>query len=70
VLGVVALSFVAWADQTFVATSAATNLQTLAEVNHGVGLGLRIALVIAVVGLINDGWKLVRKWTPAKRLAF
>jgi len=70
VLGVVALAIVVRADQIFVATSATTNLQTLAQVNHSVGLAMRIALVIAVVGLINDGWKLVRKWTPARRLAF
>jgi len=70
VLGVMALAIVAWSGQTFVATSAATNLQTLAEVNHGVGLALRIALVIAMVGLVNDAWKLVRRWGPAKGLAF
>jgi len=70
VLAVVAFSIVAWNGELFVATSPAADLHNLADVNQGVELALRIALVFAGVGLVKKGWQLVRRWTPAKRLAF
>jgi len=70
VLAVVAFSIVAWTGQLFVATSSTANLHDLAAVNQAVELALRIALVFAAVGVAKKGWQMVRRWKPAKRLAF
>jgi len=70
VLAIVALSILAWAGQLFIATSSAANLHDLADVNQGVQLALRIALVFAAIGLAKKGWQIVRRVGPARRLAF
>lgn len=59
-LGLVALSLVAFAQQVIVSSSPTANLQQLATVNHAVSLGLRIALFFAVIGFITEIWKYLR----------
>jgi hypothetical protein len=70
VLAVVALSIVAWTGPLFVATNSTVNLHDLADVNQGVELALRIAVVFAAVGVARKGWQMMRRWKPARRLAF
>jgi len=70
VLAVIAFGILAWSAQLFVAAGSATNLHDIADVNHGVQLALRIALVFSVIGLTKKGWQLMKSWGPAKQLAF
>jgi fumarate reductase subunit C len=59
-IGIVALALLAFAGQIFVATSAGLDAQKLADVNHGVSLALRIALLFAAFGFVSEIWKYVR----------
>ena len=68
-LGVVALGTVACAKELLVAATATANLQKLAEVNHAMSLGFRIALLFAVAGLVKEGWEFAKRKVPATRLA-
>ena len=54
----------------FVATSAATNQHALNAVNHAINLSFRIVLVIVILQLLIDAWKLYRPTLPSKSLAF
>ena len=68
-LGVVALGTVACAKELLVPASASANLQKLAEVNHAMSLGFRIALIFAIVGLVKEAWELAKRKVPVTRLA-
>jgi hypothetical protein len=54
----------------FVPASAAVDMHSLAAINHAVGLGFRVVLLISVVTLLVDLWKQRRRWIPASKLAF
>jgi len=69
-LGVVALSIMAWTADYFVPSGAGVDAQKLASVNYGVGLAIKIALFFAVLGLLIESWKYVKRQVPAGRLAF
>ncbi len=70
IFAIAAAAYMAFAGDYFVATSAAANLHTLASVNHGMTLAFRIALFFAVLGLITDSWKSVKRYMPTERFAF
>jgi hypothetical protein len=59
-ISLVGLSLLAFAGQIFVATSASVDAQKLADINYGVSLALRIALIVAAFGFVSDIWKYVR----------
>jgi hypothetical protein len=69
-LSIVALGIVAWSKELLVPSNASANLQKLAEVNHAMSLGLRIALFFAVAGLVKEAWQFAKRKTPVARLAF
>jgi hypothetical protein len=69
-LGVVALGIVACSKELLVPASAAANLQKLAEVNHSMGLGLRVALVFAIAGLVKEAWQFAKRKGPVAQFAF
>jgi hypothetical protein len=66
-IGIVALALLAFAGQIFVATSAGLDAQKLADVNHGVSLALRIALLFAAFGFVSEIWKYVRGRVHVRR---
>ena len=70
VLGAVAVGVLVWAKELLIPANASTNLQTLAAVNHGMGLAFRIALIFAILGLATEAWKLAKRKTPVTCLAF
>jgi hypothetical protein len=59
-LGIGALSFLAFARQIIVSSSPTADLQQLATLNHALSLALRIALFFAVFGLVSEIWKYLR----------
>ena len=63
-LSIAASGLVAFTGEYFVPTSAAADLHMLATVNHGMALAVRIALFCAILGLITDGWKTIRRHIP------
>ncbi len=66
----VALGYLA-ADGTYlVAADATQNLQKIATVNHWMSVSFRIAVFFAVLGLLSEGWKLMRRAVPKARFAF
>lgn len=69
-LGIGALSFLAFARQIIVASSPTADLQQLATVNHALSLAFRIALFFAVFGLVSETWKYLRtRVQPRRQLA-
>jgi hypothetical protein len=66
-IGIVAISQLALAQQVIVATSATADLQQLATVNHALSLAFKLALFFAVFGLISEHWKYLRKGVPLQR---
>lgn len=69
-LATTAAGYMAFAGAFFTATSAEANLATLAAVNHGMTVAFRIALFFAVLGLLTDSWKSIKRFIPTERLAF
>ncbi|HZL25796.1 MAG TPA: hypothetical protein VFC39_04620 [Acidobacteriaceae bacterium] len=69
-LGLAILVIMVTTSVYFVPASAAVDLQSLATINHAVGLGFRVVLVISVIMLLVDLWKERRRWIPAGKLAF
>jgi hypothetical protein len=59
-LGIAALSLLAFSKQIIVAANPLVDAQKLAGVNHAIGLALRIALFVAAVGVVLDAWKFLR----------
>jgi hypothetical protein len=70
VLSIVALGIVAWSKELLVPLNASTNLQNLAQMNHAMSFGLRIALIFAVLGLVKEAWQLAKRKAPVTRFAF
>ena len=68
--GLASTAFLASMKTYFIATSPATNLATLAVVNRSINLGFRIVLLIVLLQLLIDVWKLFRPTLRAKSLAF
>jgi hypothetical protein len=60
-IGIGALSLLAFGRQVIVSSSPTANLQQLATINHAISLALRIALLLAVFGLISEIWKYLRE---------
>ena len=69
VISIVTFSIIAFAGEFFV-PNATTNLQKLAIVNHSMEIAFRIALLIAIIGFIIEGWKSFKRFIPTERLAF
>ncbi len=69
-LALFALGMLAWHSVYFVAASASADLAQIAEVNHAVGLALRVALVVAVAGYLKEAWKYAKRSGPMRQLAF
>ena len=65
-----AIGYMAAAGEYFVATSAAADLHSLASVNHGMAIAFRIGVFFAILGLITDSWKSIKRLVPTERLAF
>ena len=68
--GVAATAFLATMKTYFVATSPTTNLAALANVNHWMGTSFRIVLVIVLLQLLIEAWKLLRPSLSTRRLVF
>ncbi len=69
-LGVVAIGWLAFSTAYFVPCGPAANLQTIASVNQAVGLAMRIAFVAALIGVVRDIWKYVRREKLVGQMAF
>ncbi|HEY5328420.1 MAG TPA: hypothetical protein VIJ79_00935 [Acidobacteriaceae bacterium] len=69
-LGLAILVIMVTTSVYFVPASAAVDMHSLATINHAVGLGFRVVLVISVIMLLVDLWKERRRWIPAGKLAF
>jgi len=69
-LGLIAIGWLASGSTYFVATGPAANLRNLADVNHGVGIAFRIALVIAIAGWVRQAWQYAKRWKPLRQMVF
>jgi hypothetical protein len=69
-LGIAALSVLAFAKEILVPVRPLVDLQQLATINHGITLGLRIAFLCAVLGMLAEIWKYARRSLRVDRLAF
>jgi len=69
-LGVVAVGMIACAKELLVAANGSANLQKLAEVNHAMSLAFRIALIIAIVGLVKEVWEYANRMRVVRQMAF
>ncbi|HSY35844.1 MAG TPA: hypothetical protein VK814_08850 [Acidobacteriaceae bacterium] len=69
-VGVASTAFLAAMKTYFVASGPAANQATLAAVNHGIGIAFRIVLILTVIDLFVEAWKLFRPSLRSKGLAF
>jgi hypothetical protein len=69
-LSIAACATLAFAREYFVPVSHSADLQRLADVNHAMALAFRVALFFAVLGLLTDGWKSVKRFLPTDPLVF
>ena len=69
-VGVVSTAFLASMKVYFVATSPSTDRVALAAVNHWLGISFRIVLIIVVLQLLIDAWKLFFPSLRARSLVF
>jgi hypothetical protein len=69
-LAVVAIAWLAFANEFFVAASAAVSQSDLLSANRGVGIALRIAVVISVIGIGKKSWKYLKQRKGAATFAF
>jgi hypothetical protein len=60
VIGLAAISLLAFARQIIVSSIGTADLQQLATVNHALSLAFRVALFFAAVGLVSELWKYLR----------
>ena len=68
--GLASTVFLASMKTYIIATGPAANQANLAVVNHWIGVSFRIVLLIVVLQLLIDAWKLVRPTLRTKSLAF
>jgi hypothetical protein len=69
-LAVVAIAWLAFGNELFVATSAAVSQSDLMGANHGVSIALRIAVVVSVIGIGKKSWQYLRQRRGMAMLAF
>jgi hypothetical protein len=70
VFGISTTAILVCSKTYFVATSASTNQAVLANVNHWVNFSFRIVLVITILDLLIESWKLLRPSLPITSLVF
>jgi hypothetical protein len=68
--GVAATAFLVSMKTYFVPTSPSTNLSALSAVNHWMAISFRIVLIIVLLTLLIDAWKLIRPALRTERLVF
>jgi hypothetical protein len=68
--GVAATAFLASMKTYFVATSPSANQVALANVNHWIGFSFRIVLIIVLLTLLIDAWRLLRPRLRTRSLVF
>jgi len=66
-LGIWALSMLAFARQIIVALSGGMDASQVTSINHALNLAFGIALIFAVYGLIKELWKYLRNRIPVRR---
>jgi hypothetical protein len=59
-VGIVALSLLAFSRQIILPTSSAVDAQKLADANHGIALVFRLILILSVFGLCSEAWRYLR----------
>ena len=67
-LDIGAFGLMVYAGRYFLPADAGANLRQIADVNYGMGLAFRIALFFAVLGLVMEGWKAVRRVMSSQRV--
>jgi hypothetical protein len=70
VFGISTTAILVCSKTYFVATSTSTNQAVLANVNHWVNFGFRIVLVITILDLLIESWRLFRPSLPIRSLVF
>jgi hypothetical protein len=68
--GVATAAYLASMKTYLVATSPSANQQALTSVNHSIGIGFRIVLVIVFLQLLIGAWKLLRPRLRTRSLVF
>jgi hypothetical protein len=69
-LAVVAIARLAFGNEFFVATSAAVSQSDLQGANQGIGIALRIAVVVSMIGIGKKSWKYFRERRDTEMFAF
>jgi hypothetical protein len=69
-LGIAGVGLLAFTQTYFIPVSAASNLQAIAVTTKAMNLSFRWLLFFLVVLLLIEAWKIVRRWIPARSLAF
>jgi hypothetical protein len=68
--GIATTAFLVTMKTYFVATGPSANLTMLANVNHWIGFGFRVVLLITLIDFLVEAWKLVRPSISARSLVF
>jgi hypothetical protein len=68
-LGIAGVGLLAF-TKTYFIPSPKADLQTIDVITKSIHLGFRLVLLLLVVMLLVDAWKLRRRWMPARTLAF
>jgi len=68
--GIATTAYLVTMKTYFVATGPSANLTMLANVNHWIGFGFRVVLLITLIDFLVEAWKLVRPSLGARSLVF
>jgi hypothetical protein len=68
--GIATTAYLVTMKTYLVATGPSANLAMLANVNHWIGFGFRIVLLITLIDFLVEAWKLVRPSLGARSLVF
>jgi len=68
--GIATTAYLVTMKTYFVATGPSANLTMLANVNHWIGFGFRVVLLITLIDFLVEAWKLVRPSISARSLVF
>jgi hypothetical protein len=68
--GIATTAYLATMKTYFVATGPSADLMMLANVNHWIGIGFRIVLVITLIDFLVEAWRLLRPSISSRSLVF